>query len=110
MDILMPGDPGFDIPAGNEQLVPFTGDLTGRFLALDVTRATKWQCGGFSVNTHTPIGVVTPQAQQMRLRQALIEGILTRYLPPAGQNTSSRARADPDIYRQAEKSWIQPPE
>jgi hypothetical protein len=36
MTILMPGDPGFDLPAGNEQLVPFTGDLTGRFLALDV--------------------------------------------------------------------------
>jgi hypothetical protein len=65
--IIIPGEN--DTPSDqNRILVPFEGNLEGRVLALDVTRATRWQCGGFSVNTHTPIGVVTSQAQQMRLR------------------------------------------
>jgi hypothetical protein len=80
MELILPGSPEFSEPLPTPAEVTsrtiFDGDMTGRILALDVTRAKRWQCGGFSVSVNNPLGVVTGQAQQIRLREALIEGLL----------------------------------
>lgn len=79
IEFIAPGDQAFSepIPQSNSSVPQvFQGDLVGRVLALDVTRAKRWQCGGFSVSINNPLGVVTPQAQQYRLREALMLGTL----------------------------------
>jgi hypothetical protein len=76
-DLILPGDPAFSSsPAQSEQRAVFQGDLVGRVLALDVTRSKRFQCGGFSVNVHNPVGVVALAAYQPQIREALLTGIL----------------------------------
>ena len=73
--LLLPGDPGFDSPSPASPAI-FAGDLVGRILSLDVTVQKRYQCGGFAVSFNNPVGVVTPQAQQKQLRDAMARGIL----------------------------------
>jgi len=51
-------------------------NLTDHVLMLDTTKSQRFQCGGFFVNRNSPICIVTNQAQQASLKEALKSGVL----------------------------------
>jgi hypothetical protein len=50
--------------------------LVGRLLALNIEKATKFQCRGFSVGPRNPSAVVGEEASVAALEQALAAGVL----------------------------------